>query len=90
MELANFIFRIDNTILIKLVKLVILLGPIRFYIVFINILFLLFSTNINKLRIFFNNIINRNKYSQYSQFNTNLLFGDIVVYFYSSLYLYTL
>lgn len=61
---ANFIFKIDNIALIRFVNLATQLGPIIFYIMLINISFLLFLANMNKLGAFFYNIINRIKQLQ--------------------------
>ena len=55
---ANFMFGIGNATSIRSVNLDTLLGPIMFYIVLINTLFLLYLTDIDKLEIFFNNITN--------------------------------
>lgn len=55
-ELTNFIFEIDNIVSIELIILNILLRSIIFYIMLIYTLFLLCLANMNKLRVFFNNI----------------------------------
>lgn len=56
--LVNFKVEIKNTTSIELVILNISMEIIIFYIVPINILFLLCLADINKLKVFFNNIIN--------------------------------
>lgn len=56
---ANLIFEIGNAILIRAINHNILLKLIMFYIIFINTWFLLYLVNINKLKILFNNIINK-------------------------------
>lgn len=57
--LANFIFGIKNTISIRLVNLNILVRPVIFYTISFNISFLLCFTDIDKFKVFFNNIINK-------------------------------
>lgn len=56
---ANFIFEIGSAAFIRLINLDILLGQIIFYIVLVNIPFLLSLANIDKHRAFFNNITNQ-------------------------------
>lgn len=56
--LNNFTFRIGNVASIGFVNLNIPLGPVIFYIVLINTLFLLSLADINKLGAFFNIILN--------------------------------
>lgn len=51
-------FKIKSAILIRLVNLYILLRLITFQIILINFLFLFCLANINKYKIFFNNITN--------------------------------
>lgn len=55
---ANFTFRIENAIFIESVLLDILIRSITFYIVPINTRFLLCLAEIDKLKAYFNNIIN--------------------------------
>ena len=57
MDIANIIFEISKTELINLFHFDLLLGIIEFYIINIKILFLLLFKNINKLDIYYNNII---------------------------------
>lgn len=56
--LANFIFRIGSTALIRSVNLNISLRSIIFHIVSVSTSFLLYLADIDKLRAFFNNITN--------------------------------
>lgn len=57
--LANFIFEIKNTssIVITIVKT--MLKPITFYILQVNIPFLLCPADVDKLGVFFKNLINQ-------------------------------
>lgn len=55
---ANFIFGIGSAALIESVNLDILLELITFHIVLVNTPFLLCLANIDKHRVFFNNITN--------------------------------
>lgn len=56
--LTNFIFGIKNTLSIGTINLDTSLEIIIFHIVQVNILFLLYFVDIDKLRAFFNNLIN--------------------------------
>lgn len=56
--LANFVFGIRSTSSIGIVNLDISLEMIVFYIIQVNILFLLYLANIDKLKAFFNNLTN--------------------------------
>lgn len=57
-ESANYIFKIKSVASIRLVILDIPLGSITFYIILVNILFLLYLADIDNFRAFFNNIAN--------------------------------
>ena len=61
---ASFIFEIGSTFFINTINLNTLLKTIVFYIVQINTFFLFYFVDMNKLKAFFNNIIN-----QFIQFN---------------------
>lgn len=56
---AHFIFGMGSTLSIRLVNLNIPLGFITFHIVSFNTPFLICPADIDKLRVFFNNIINQ-------------------------------
>lgn len=58
-ESFNFTFDIDNKILLESVNLITSSRLIIFHIVSINISFLLCLTDMNRLKVFFNNIINQ-------------------------------
>ncbi len=51
-------FEIDNTLILEFVELNILLEIITFHIVRVNISFLLCLNDLNRLNIYFNNLIN--------------------------------
>lgn len=55
---ANFIFGIKSTAFIGLIILNTSMGSITFYIILVNTLYLLCVADIDKFRIFFNNITN--------------------------------
>ncbi len=55
---ANLTFRISSNLSIRSVNLNILLGFNTFHIVLLNILFLIYLANIDKLGLFFNNVTN--------------------------------
>lgn len=57
-RLANFIFKIGVNLFIELINLDILLGSIIFYMMSFNTLFLIYLVDIDKFRVFFNNITN--------------------------------
>ena len=57
-ESANFVFDIDSTFSINTVNLNISIRKIAFYIVRVNMSFLLCLVDMNKLNTFFNNLIN--------------------------------
>lgn len=58
-KLTNFIFKIKSVASIKLIILNKPMGLITFYIISINILFLLCLTDINKFGAYFKNITNQ-------------------------------
>lgn len=58
-RLANFLFGIGSSILIRSINLDSLLRLVTFYLVPINIPFLLYLANIDKLGVFFNNFTNK-------------------------------
>lgn len=86
--LANFIFEVGNAASIRSINLATPLKLITFYIVPVNILFLLYLADIDKLGVFFNNITN--KMIKYSPLNFILSFRNIVMHFYSGICLHTL
>lgn len=55
---TNFIFRIESILSIGIIILNIFLRIFIFYIIQVNIPFLLYFADINKLKTFFNNFIN--------------------------------
>ena len=58
-KLSNIIFEIKNTLSIYTVDLDMFMKIIIFYIVQISILFLLCLVDLDKLRVFFNNLTNK-------------------------------
>lgn len=58
-KLTNFVFEIGNTLSISIVDLNTLVRMIIFYIIQVNILFLLYFINMDKLKTYFNNFINK-------------------------------
>ena len=58
-ESISFIFGIDNTVSLKSVNLITSLRSIIFHIVSINISFLLCLADMDRLKMFFNNVINQ-------------------------------
>ena len=56
---ANFTFKIGDTILTRSVNLHILLRLIIFHIIFVNIPFLFYLADIDKYKVFFNNVTNK-------------------------------
>lgn len=63
--LANFIFDISNTVILRHINLDILIKLVIICIEFVNMTFFFYLANIDKLNIFFNNITNELVYNNF-------------------------